>query len=252
VIYNFKNFSEYLQNILNKKQSLNSSYSLRAFANFLEISPGTLSDYLNNKRKISIKVAMKILNKFELTTQERDFLLSMVNPNALGKSSKQEFKELDKDIYEIVSKWHYMAILHLIDCEDFISSYSWISKRLNLNINTVKEAILTMINVGLIKEENNNLIQTNTNILTKDNTPSQAIKEYHKNILSIIDKKIDQVPLEEREISGLSLTFDKNKIPDIKTDIRQFLLDMNHKYSKGEKKDVFHLEVAFVPLTNLN
>lgn len=54
-----------LQEFENKK-SKNPSYSLRALARDIEVSPSVISDYLNEKRKLSPKTKYKIIRYLDL------------------------------------------------------------------------------------------------------------------------------------------------------------------------------------------
>ena len=53
-----------------KISTRNPRYSLRKLAKELEISSGSLTDFLNGKRVFSLKVLIKIINKIKLTEKE--------------------------------------------------------------------------------------------------------------------------------------------------------------------------------------
>lgn len=66
-----------LREIENKKQK-NSRYSLRAFANYLDIAPSTLSRILTNGQELSVSATKKIMKKLDLTDDEKLLFIASV------------------------------------------------------------------------------------------------------------------------------------------------------------------------------
>ncbi|MBI2609109.1 MAG: helix-turn-helix domain-containing protein [Deltaproteobacteria bacterium] len=69
----------------------NPHYSLRAFSNKLGLSSSSVSEILNGKRRISIKMAKRIIQKLELSPRERSNLLEL-----FPKKSKEDVEEIKK------------------------------------------------------------------------------------------------------------------------------------------------------------
>src|SRR5689334_690186 len=64
-----------LQNKLQDAQSKNKNYSLRAFAKKLDLGSGPVTEILKGNRKISRKIAEKIVTNLGLDPSERTVLL---------------------------------------------------------------------------------------------------------------------------------------------------------------------------------
>jgi plasmid maintenance system antidote protein VapI len=60
------NFKDLLKQELHQRMTKNPMYSIRSFAKALRIHPGTLSSYLNGKRKITIKSAAYLAERLNL------------------------------------------------------------------------------------------------------------------------------------------------------------------------------------------
>lgn len=63
---------------IEKKKQKNSRYSLRAFANFLDIAPSTLSRILTNGQELSVSATRKIMKKLELSEDEKLLFIASV------------------------------------------------------------------------------------------------------------------------------------------------------------------------------
>ena len=79
-----KNFHLILGKELEKRKKNNPAYSLRAFAQFLSISPAALSQMMSGKRGISVKRLEFLIHKLALPTSEiKELLKNKVEKNKL-------------------------------------------------------------------------------------------------------------------------------------------------------------------------
>ena len=127
-----------IQKILLQKlteiQSNNPRYSLRAYAQKMEMDPGTLSNIMNGKRNVSIKLAGKIAKNLLLDPQQRFEILNLF-PAKRKKVSHHDsleprYLELNVSQFKIASEWEHFAIMSLINCKGFKPSAEWIARRL--------------------------------------------------------------------------------------------------------------------------
>jgi transcriptional regulator with XRE-family HTH domain len=63
---------------LKKRKQKNSRYSLRGFANFLDIAPSTLSRILTNSQELSVSATKKIMKKLALLDDEKFLFIASV------------------------------------------------------------------------------------------------------------------------------------------------------------------------------
>ena len=76
-VFESKTYIEYLKSELERRLGQNSSYSLRAFARDLQISPGNLSEIVKGKRPLSKKNAQKIAGSLGLNPIEEEAFLAL-------------------------------------------------------------------------------------------------------------------------------------------------------------------------------
>lgn len=51
--------------------------------------------------------------------------------------------------------------------------------------------------------------------------------------------------MRERELRGLTMAFDKDRMAEAKKDIQKFVAQFEKKYGKGNRNSVYQLSLAF-------
>ncbi|MBI3557121.1 MAG: TIGR02147 family protein [Deltaproteobacteria bacterium] len=245
----------FLNEELARRMRVNPRYSLRSFARQLGVSPGELSELLRGKRKLSFKLAVKIAIKLDLSMDEKNHLLSLVQGEeqllhgqvpALALSSRQ----LTLDMFHVVSDWFCFAILTLADCIDFKWDTTWIARRLAISETEVRIALERLERVGLIERKGKSFVAVKDYVMTPSGIPSEAIRNYHRTLLSKAIEALELQSVFERDISGISLALDPAQLPALKKEISDFQDRIVQRYSQGKKRgEVYQLEVACFRLT---
>ena len=86
--------------------------------------------------------------------------------------------------------------------------------------------------------------------MSPDGVPSEAIRHYHRQILTKAIAALDEQAVDERLVSGITLATDPKRLPLMQKELSQFLQDFGRKYGTGRRAgEVYQLEVAFFRLT---
>ncbi len=232
----------------------NSSWSIRAFAKRLEISPSTLSSLLNGKRKISRRLALSIARALDLNNDEITKFMSsfsnIQNPNQ--QSLKLEYVKLQMDQYKVISSWYHFAILSLIKTKDFQDDPAWIAKRLGIPKQTVSDALERLISLGILFYDNDkNLKRSHPNYTTSDDIVNFSLRKAHKEYLNLAAESLEKVSLDQRDLTYMTMAINPENIPEAKQRIREFEQELCSILGKGEKKEVYNVCVQLFPLTVL-
>ena len=225
-----------LEDELHLRKKKNNLYSLRAFAQNLELSPAYISMVLSRKRHLSLKKAIYIAKKLKWNRQKQKYfvnLLEFENPqsestrdlaahnlNELGKNEIQ-FNALQVDTFAAISEWHYNAILALLSIKKSKNTITSISKKLGISSVETQTALWRLNRLGLIRVEKNDWMATQEFLRVKS-TPSEAIKRYHKQLLSMASKALDEQAFELRDFSNITLTVDRSRMQEAKDRIVKF------------------------------
>jgi uncharacterized protein (TIGR02147 family) len=256
---NIEDYQQFLNQELVRRTQRNRSFSQRAFAKMLDLSPGELSEILNGKRKLSVKKALLIAEKLTLSPEETLYFLKMTKVtkklNTIRTSKNLKSQNLSIDTFEIISNWYCFAIINLSECSGFTWDKDYIAKKLDISHAETRDALNRLEKVGLIKrKENGDYDVVSDFIIGPDDISSAAVKKSHYDLLKKAMISLEEKPLDERNITGVGLALTKEEYKDLTKDITQFRRDIVKKYgfSNQNKNKVYQLEIALFELTQGN
>jgi uncharacterized protein (TIGR02147 family) len=243
-----QHFSNFLLNEYDTRKLKNTSYSLRAFARDIEISSGKLSDILGKKVGISKSTALKISKKLNLSEEDENLFLGLVEVGLERKSYNFDSKYLvlGDDYFQILTNWHYFALVELIALDCFQNNVTWIAKRLGISESIVPEAIERLKRVKLVQEIDNTLQQTYDYYVSPSGTPSDNAKKFHTQILSKAQEALISQEIEERDFTSGFLRARKSDLPYIAKRIKEFRRELAKEIEAGEGHDsVYAFSIQF-------
>lgn len=250
--YFFKNI---LSTNLNERKKVNSQYSIRAFANYLNLSSSSLSDILKAKRCIPLYKINDITDKLNLTEQEiklfNDSIFQWKKDNK-NRNKKEVNKPLilETELYEdIIKSWIYPSIFVLSSFKDFELTPKNISLKLNIPLEQANQALDTLIDSGLLIEDENRIIQSNRLVETTTDVPSKAIQESHYEGLDIARKKLQETPIELRDFSSMTFLASKEKLPALKKAIQKFKQELVEIGEASSEQEVYRASIQLFPLS---
>ena len=250
---------EWLANRLTMMQQKNPAISMRSMASILKISPACLSLVMNGRRPMSKRLALRLSDYFCLSSEEtKDLIYSSMKkaePTEFKKRTsrikKDEIKVLDEDQFRIVSDWYHYAILSLSGIKSNQADPKWIAGRLGITEFVAAEAFERLERLKLIERKGKGFRQLSKPLTTSHDTPNSALRHFHKQNLALAEKAIDEVPVKKRDFGGLTLAFDKKKLPKAK----KMLLNFRRRFWKEMENEslnpnsVYTLGIQFFPVS---
>ncbi|QDK44515.1 hypothetical protein DOM22_04755 [Bdellovibrio sp. ZAP7] len=237
---------EIIKTELLRRKRDNKSYSLRAFADFLEISPGRLSELLSGKRSLSKKMKIKISERLGLS--EMNELLE-TQPQNLTFSDRTDYHFLSNDAFTVLADWYHFAILSLADTADFKADPKWIAKRLGISILEATEALARLRKVGAIKLSGSKMTKTNKSVRAGNGLDSQALRISHRQSIEQAVISLNETPVDLRDISSITMAIDLKKLPIAKKIIQEFRHKMADVMESGNQTEVYNLNIQLVPVS---
>jgi uncharacterized protein (TIGR02147 family) len=266
-IFAFTDVRSYLKNVLEDRKQKNPGLGLRYLAKRAGFaSPSTLSMMISGKRKFTDATAEKLAKALCLTGKNRRYLKAMIKcESARTDEERFEAQELMLKLrsatpeyrlslahYSVLATWYYPAIYVMVGMRDFRRNPSWIAARLGHEVSEqdVKRALGDLINLGLLQDKGGQLVQTQRAFTTEDDVRDLAIRRYHQSMMDLGVKSLT-LPLEEREIGGLTIAIPKTDIPRLKERLREFRRELNESFSVHEATadEVFQFGFQLFPLT---
>ena len=254
-----------LRSVLDQRQSINAGYSQRAFARDLGLSPQQLSNFLNGKRGLSLELAKKVAAKAKLDEHQTYFFIESLRANfALSKadrimararlvelSSRGETKNLEIDLFKTISNWYHLALVELIRISTNNSTTpKFLSKKMGISENEVALALGRLERLELISRTTKGW-KVNQDVVTFDQAiPSEAIKNFHRQILEKAINALVFQGSDERYGSSSTIPIKLKNLARAKKMIQEFREKLSLEIADREKGDsIYGLSVQFFNLT---
>lgn len=232
----------------------NPQYSLRAYAKKVGVSPGTLSLVMLGKRKASEKLTHKLAESLLFDPQECSEVFQKPKLNEEEKIQLNEYIQLTLDQYSLMSEWHYMAMLSLLNISNFQFDAANISKKLQIDYQTAESSIEVLCRLGLIKmDKGEKFVRKKPKFRTPDDISNTAIKKSHCESLEIAKEKLQTIDVNDRDFTSVTLAFDPKKMKQAKSLIRKFEDEFAALMSKDANyEDVYRMSIQLIPLSTIN
>jgi len=240
-----------LQNRYLQARSRNQQFTLRAFAKKLELSSGALSEILQGKRNVSSKIAERLAEELQLDPSEKAQIFSpLEKQTARKKVAAQDVVKLQQNQYEVLTDWVHFALLSLLNTKTYKSDVMWIAERFQVPAPRVSNAIKRMVDLGLVEfDGRSRLKRTKMAFRTSDDILNLAIQRSHHGDLDLVRKAIDQVPVELRDLTSITIPTDPQKFAKAKELIREFQDQMLNLMWTDNSTEVYRMNVSLYPLT---
>ncbi len=241
---------------LSIKQRSNPKYSLRAYANYLDLHSSTLSQIFKGKRSLPIKKSAFIVEKLKLTAKEKTLFFESLyktktNIDLIKIDDLDDRFMLDESYYKVIAEWEHYAVLSLFDLTNVDVNLDLITSRLGLDENRALVVVNNLTFCGLVSQNSEGKLQkSHPRLRTTEDVSNQAIKDSHLEALDMGKKKLEEIEIELRDFSAMTIAMDLEKITEAKTIIREFRQKMSALLRDGHKTDVYQLAIQFYPLTN--
>ena len=181
--------------------------------------------------------------------QHRETLTRKRPLGALLKTKSQGYAPLPEDTFSLVSDWHHLALLNLLQTVDRQDGEDWIAARLGINVDKVQGSLQLLTRLGLVTRTEKGWERTCTRLTTAKDIPSKAIRQFHEGTLRLAIESLDYAPVEQREISSMTMAISPHRLPEAKKIIGNFRRSLAELLEDGPKTEVYHLGVTLFPIS---
>ncbi len=238
-------FLRFLHRELSERLQKNPAYSMRAFARHIDLDQSLLTKVLQGKRRVSPVTTKKIL---EVLGAEPALVAKVMQ-----KSSERagQFEAMEDEAFSFIKGWHHFAILELMKLASFVPDEDYVSQRLGLHIEVVREALTRLEDLGMISREENEwkLLKPNNTWASTSRT-NEARRQLQKSLLEKSLTAIEEVSVDRRDHSSLTVAIPVARLPEFKEKIHKMRRELgDHFQSQGQLDEVYQLTISFFPLT---
>lgn len=247
------NLRDYLSSELARRCAKNPKYSLRSFAKFLGLDASALHRLLNGERKVTPQIFERVSTALQFSPKEKEhFSTSEKLTNFELKGF--DFAPTDTEVFEVISNWYHLAILELLTTKGFQQDHKWIAKRLGISVHEARQAVESLFRTGFLEEFDGTWKLSNRhNSFAKDGFTSVARKKLQKAFLARATECIDDLNMDLRDNSGVTIAVNTSDLPKVVEAINQFRKKMA-ALAAGFKNpnEVYQISVALFPLTKVS
>lgn len=165
---------------------------------------------------------------------------------------------MDTDQFDVYSHWYVIPIRELMLHSDFREDPEWIARKTRPPIRPAdaQKALELLERVGLAARDENGVLKPVSVKLASGSGAAGplAARNYHRSMLELASRTLDEVPVDQRNISSLTISLSRGRYEEICERIKQFraeLLDIveDDRANGEDRKLVYLLGFQLFPLT---
>lgn len=184
--------------------------------------------------------------------QASDFKTRMVYWEKYSKRAKLRQPQVQTiaDTYTYLARF-YIPILHsLLFAPNISQQADDLAKMLKISTSEVEAGIRTLVELGLIKNEDGKLKQVYGATITTDGVPSIAVQTFHFNMLEK-SKNCLSLPNEERNYQTLMTPLSVTEYEQLLVKVKQFLdeIQESRQTSLETRQKLYSININLIPLT---
>lgn len=258
----------FLDKYFDFKRQTEKDFSLRSFSEKCGLAVGLLPMILKRKRPLTEKTYRKVKASLDLSESEKKYLdlLIVISLSEVPKERMKALSQLQNsqyyseknqneiDTFKYLSNWENVVIREMVRLKDFEYSPEKIKKRLrtSMSLNEIKQCIDFLIEHKFIYVNKTNTLVAEKNLNCEEGVFKISLGQFHRQILSKVAEAIDDVPRNDRMILGHTVALTNEQFNELNGRMKEWLREVEQVGLKEKKVsgEVYHLEMALVPLTS--
>jgi uncharacterized protein (TIGR02147 family) len=248
---------------LNKKQSSNSRFSLRAAARQIGVSPATLSTFINGKKRITLETGRKISKWLKLSRSESDLFLKLVESDfSSDPDLKREIATLVNEArtkleprpkskkFSLLRNWKNVAIMASLQSKNFRQlSIRELADLLNEDELEVASCVSDLLHEGILAFDDAGKLSYLGGEVFESEDPNQDLRVFHKAMLEKAVESIDKQTNDEKFIGSETLCLDAEKLTAARELADEFFNKLIELHRSSRQDVVYHVGVQVFRLT---
>ncbi len=224
-------------------------------------SPRLLEMVCQGTRFASDDFLFRARSYLKLTDQEFLFLGLLVRrdrkPSPLLDEEIANFSRLaldqellDEKVFQMVSDWQHLVLKQFFRSPRRMSAAK-IAQALRgkLSVPQVQKTLETLTQLGVIQVDASGEIRPTQNkgFFSQADVPSEAVRSHHRQMMERAREAMEELPVLEREITAMTLSFNPANYAKVKNEIREFKNRIDARYGEEKADAVYQLNIQFFP-----
>ncbi len=268
VVFDFLDYRAFLSESYHYRKQRDKYFSYRYFSKKAGFaSPNFLQLVTSGRRNLTNDSIAKVAKGFGLKKNEREYFETLVYMNQAATLEERdhyyrkliqlkgasEVRKLEKARYDYFSTWYHPVVREVVLFGERNQAAEEIAERMHPKI-SVKEAeksLALLEELELIrKDRNGRWEQVEQNVSTGPEVRSLVVANYHRELLRLAAESIERDSPENRDISAVTLSVNRERISELKQRIASFRRELLETASTEERPDqVIQVNIQLFPLT---
>ena len=267
-VFEHVDYRAFLAAYYNHHKKVERGFSYRSMARSLGFnSSNFLKLVIDGQRNLGIRNLERISDGLGLNKQETEYLSNLVLFGQaktasekkhyfsliVAKRTQNKIAQVTPNQFEYFSEWYHPLVRELIAGKTDPLDYAALSRLIRhwATPRQIKSSVALLRRLGLVaQDENGRYVFSSPLLNTADGLDSFAVRQYHREILSVAQKSLDEIPPADREISQVTVSISPEGFSRIKGRMQEFREELLHIVSEdNDTEDVYHLNMQFYPLT---
>lgn len=266
-IFDFSDYHQFFKAFYQNSKATKKFFSYRYLAQRSGVAASLLIAVMRGERRITPTIARKYAEGMELTARETEYLLALVDferakvhvekneafSRIVRLRGQSKIRYIGADQYEYFSHWYHSAIRELISLPFFREDLSWIGEILQPSVSPklVSQSLKLLERLNLVgRDELGKLQVTDKAISSEYEMHTLSLRNFNFEMIDRARESLETVPVEKREISGLTMGVSEECIERIKQRIRIFKEEIISMVvdDTNQSKSVYQMNFQFFPL----
>ena len=219
---------------------------MRAFARDLDISPSSLNDFLKGCVGMSPKRVEQLSKKLSWQPAryehfldliswrfDKDVVLRQTAAMRIKKRMKDKNSYFDGEHFRMISNWYHLVIIELCHLLDDVTP-TLIAEKIKISAKQAKGALNDLTTVGILELTTKGYKPVNQVFQYGDGAPSDAIRNFHFQILQQAQHALETLDMSKRESHSLVFSIAAVDRQKMNAEIRKSLYTIINKYAAKE------------------
>jgi uncharacterized protein (TIGR02147 family) len=254
---NGEKFRKFLESEFERRKLAKTDFSIRSFAKELDVDYSFLAKLINGSRAFTPLTLRRLGPQFKLSNEQNElFLEDILRKQAGGRIQAKRNKVLINPVsperFNFISEWHYTAILVLMSLKKFSPKPAWIAKQLGIPTSVAAHAmnLLESHRYFFRDEKGRCIVAEVQNTVHPSADTNLHLKRYQKQVLLKSIAAVDEVPLDKRDHSCITIATTSKRIEQAKPMIRTFRRKLMKYLEDVESPNIVYVfATSLFPLT---
>jgi len=241
-----------------KKRKERPSFSKRAFAKSLGLSPTFVHDILSGKKQLPAKHFSKVVAALDIDSNtalemKRSYLafeeLGSLNSEKRQSSDRTDWQLGLSTQREMLRNWYFLPMLELMTLDGFKGDFA---ERLGISKDAAEYALKRFKALGLAEYRNGRWIKKAKLLKFLSSMTQSDFRAFHRSMVNKVLtelEKSDAETVNRRLVTGATFTIDSRKLSLIKEKLNNFLNEISEECAAEDGDSVYSLNVQLVPLS---